>query len=165
MTQEENARLLELQGSMTPKQNLFLAAYTTNGYNGADAIRKAGYETPYPNKMGAQVLNNKKVKEAFQLMQKKAIESISISPDYVVKKLVKTVEKAELENNHTAVLRGLELIAKHLGMFIERTEISGKDGEAIQLERVSNEAADFARTISSLARRGGKGEVPSDTLN
>ena len=66
---------------------------------------------------------------------------------------MKTIERAEQDNNLTAVLRGIELAAKNLGMLRERTEITGKDGEAIRYEETKNEADDFVRKIQSVAIR------------
>ena len=165
MKKEDKARWEELQDKLSPKEKLFVESYCSNGYNAAEATRQAGYATKYPNKVGSQNLARPRVKEAIRLLQADKMEAVTVSPDYVLRKLVKPVEAAESEGNHTATLRGLELMAKHLGMFIERTEISGRDGEAIQYEKVSNDAADFARTIASLARRGGAREVSSDSLN
>jgi hypothetical protein len=166
MVKEDKDRLAVVLESMTDKQRLFLTVYHSNGFKGADAVRKAGYETAHPDKMFSQILNNKKVKEAHLLMQKQMVDKISISPDYVVRKLVQTVEKAEQEGNHNATLRGLELIAKHLGMFIDRTEITGKDGAAIQMEqKVKEDVAAFISSLSRLAKRGGEGEAAINTLN
>lgn len=165
MTKDEKARLEELTEKLSPKQKLFIEAYEVNGFNAADAIRKAGYATAHANKMGSQVLNQKIVKEVIQLRQRQTADVSTVTPEFVVRKIMKTVEKAEADNNHNATLRGLELIARHLGMFIERTEISGRDGEAIQYEKVSNDAADFARTIASLANRGREERLPRDTIN
>jgi hypothetical protein len=52
-------------------------------------------------------------------------KDLTLKPDYVIQKLYRTVEKAEKEGNHSAVLRGCEILARALGMFIERKEISG----------------------------------------
>lgn len=165
MSPKEQARWDELQDKLSEKEKLFVAAYVSNGYNGAEAVRKAGYNTKYPNKIGSQMTAKPNIKEAIRLLQSDKLAEVSISPEYVIKKLVKTVELAESEGNHTATLRGLELIAKHLGMFIERTEISGRDGEAIQIEKVRNEAADFTRTISSLIRRSQEIGTPEGTTH
>ena len=88
------------------------------------------------------------------------MDEVSVSPEYVLRKLIRTVEKAEQQENHGATLRGLELLAKHLGMFIERQEISGPDGGAIVHEqKVKQDAADFKSRLHKLAKSGTDGNV------
>ena len=78
-----------------------------------------------------------------------------VTKDFVLRGIQKTITLAEANGNLNALLRGYELLAKHLGMFIERTEISGPDGEAIELKKVEEDVADFTRSIASIAKRGG----------
>ena len=160
MTPEERE---EIFSKLSVKERLFVEAYFACEYNAAEAIRQAGYNTKYPNKMGHQLTNKPHVKAAIDVYKKEKIDEVSVTAEYVLRKLVRTVEKAEKQNNHNATLRGLELLAKHLGMFIERTEITGKDGEAIQLEKIQNDADAFASAIASLTKRGGEARVARET--
>jgi hypothetical protein len=50
--------------------------------------------------------------------------------------------------------RALELLGKHLGMFIDRHELAGKDGGPIQTEEVKARD-EVARRIAGLAARNG----------
>jgi len=160
MTDEEKEKLLD---SLSMKERLFVEAYFACEYNGTQAIIKAGYDTKYPNKMAHEMLKKPKIKAAVDALKEEKIKETAVSTDYVLRKLVKTIEKAESQNNHGAVLRGCELIAKHLGMFIERTEITGKDGEAIRMEKIENDADAFTRAIAGLAVREGEKRVASET--
>jgi len=145
---------------LTMKQRLFVEAYFACNYNATEAARQAGYNGQNLNRVGSELLTKPHVKAAIEELANKKIREISLNEEYVIRKLVKTIEKAEQDNNLTAVLRGIELAAKNLGMLRDRTEITGKDGEAIKYEEVQNAAADFARTISRIATRGGEGEDP-----
>ena len=81
---------------------------------------------------------------------------MELTVDYVVNKLVAIVEETEA-GNPNAALRGLELLAKHLGMLKEKTEISGPNGGAIEYEqKVKEDAANLESAIARLAERGGK---------
>lgn len=160
MTPEEREEILS---ALSPKERLFVEAYFACDYNGSEAIRQAGYDTKYPNKMASEMLRKPKIKAAVDVLKEERLEEVTVSAEYVLRKLVRTVEKAEKQNNHNATLRGLELLAKHLGMFIERTEITGKDGEAIQLEKIQNDADAFASAIASLTKRGREGGVARET--
>lgn len=138
---------------LTMKQQLFVEAYFSSDYNATEACRKAGYNGNNLNRVASQLLAKPNVKAAIDALAKKKLEEVSLTEQYVIKKLVRTIEKAEQDNNLTAVLRGIELAAKNLGMLRDRTEITGKDGEAIKYEEVQNEAADFVRSLSSIAKR------------
>jgi hypothetical protein len=138
---------------LTMKQQLFVEAYFSSDYNATEACRKAGYNGNNLNRVASQLLAKPNVKAAIDTLAKKKLEEVSLTEQYVIKKLVRTIEKAEQDNNLAAVLRGIELAAKNLGMLRDRTEITGKDGEAIKYEEVQNEAADFVRSLSSIAKR------------
>jgi phage terminase small subunit len=110
--------------------------------------------------MGTQLKQRPHVKAAIDALGQKKLDEVSVSPEYVLRKLVRTVEKAEQQENHGATLRGLELLAKHLGMFVERQEISGPDGGAIVHEqKVKQNAADFVSKLAKIAANGGTAEV------
>ncbi len=145
---------------LSPKMQLFVEAYFANDYNATEAARIAGYSGDNHNKMGHELLSKPHIQAAIQKRAQEKIREISLTEEYVIRKLVKTIEKAEQDNNLSAVLRGIELAAKNLGMLRDKVEHTGKDGEAIKYEDVANEAADFARSISRIATRGGKGENP-----
>lgn len=73
----------------------------------------------------------------------------------VLRGIQKIIRKAEENNNLSAALRGYEMLAKHLGMFVDRTEISGPDGEAIHVkeEQVKQNAQDFTNKIIQLSKK------------
>lgn len=146
--------------TLTMKQQLFVEAYFANDYNATEAARVAGYSGDNHNKIGHELLMKPHIKAAIDKRAQEKLKEISLTEEYVIRKLVRTIEKAEQDNNLAAVLRGIELAAKNLGMLRDRTEITGKDGEAIKYEEVQNEAADFARSISRIAARDGEGENP-----
>ncbi len=138
---------------LTMKQRLFVEAYFKTNYNATEAARLAGYGGNNLNRVGHELLQKPHIKAAMEELSRKKIEEVSVSAEYVLRKLVKVVEKADENDNHNATLRGLELLARHLGMFIERTEITGKDGDPIQYEKIEQEAEEFVRSIDRLARR------------
>ena len=148
----------EILDSLVEKQRLFVHAYFATEYNSTEAAKLAGYGGNNLNRVGHELKNKPKIKEAIRLMAQKRIDQISVTEEYVLKKLIRTVEAAESEGNHGSVLRGLELAARHLGMLRDRTEITGKDGSAIKYEEIQNDAAEFARSISRIASRDGKRE-------
>lgn len=144
---------------LTEKQRLFVKEFFID-FNASDAIRRAGYTTKYANRMGSQMLSHPGIRFAIEVETKRRAEEFAIKPEYVLRKVVKTIEAADLNNNHTAVLKGCELLARHLGMFIERTEVSGPNGDPIRYEQVKEAADAFTSAISSLIEREGTRDNP-----
>jgi phage terminase small subunit len=146
----------EVIDNLTVKQRRFVEEYLID-FNGAAAVLRAGYNCKYPNRLASQMLNHPGIKAAIdQVTLERASDSV-IKPDYVINKITRTIEKADAENNHSAVLRGCELLARHLGMFIERQEISGPNGDAIKIKQVQDAADAFTSAIAGLIERGGEG--------
>lgn len=141
--------------ALTHKQRRFCEEYVKD-FLGTRAIIDAGYQTKYPNRMANTMLRNPAIRLCIDAIKLEQNKYSDVSKDYVLEKLIKTVESAEKDKNHNATLRGLELLARHLGMFIERQEISGPDGEAIKIEKTKEDAAEVTRSIISLADRARK---------
>lgn len=142
--------------NLTPLQELFVSEYLKD-FNASKAVLRAGYNSGNPNNMGSQLLNTPHVRARIQKVIEERKEKSFVNEDYVLRKIVNTLEKCEKDENFnaTAVLRAAELLAKHLGMFVDKQEISGPNGGAIQTEKVTNDATDFTRSIARLAKRGG----------
>lgn len=155
MTKEDKARLEELTLKLSMKQRLFVEAYFKHDYNSAEAVREAGYKCTDDNarRIGWQLLNNDSVKEVVELRAKEKLAAVSISEEFVIRKLIRTINKAEEDNNLGAVLRGLELAARNLGMLRDKTEITGKDGGAIEYQKIEEDVSDFTRSIETMSKR------------
>ena len=87
------------------------------------------------------------------LMTSKEAKIVSVTPDYLIQQLTTVMNKEGVRDSDK--IRATELLMKHLGMFIDRTEITGKDGEAIRIEkqRVEEEASSFADQIRRMAKK------------
>lgn len=152
----EAGNIQEVIDNLTVRQRRFVEEYTID-FNGAAAVSRAGYVSKYPNRMAYQLLKNPAIKAAIdQVTLERAHESV-IKPEYVINKITRTIEKAEEDNNHNAVLRGCELLARHLGMFVERQEISGPNGDPIAVKQVQDAADAFTSAIANLIDRGREG--------
>lgn len=138
---------------LTMKQQLFVEAYFSSDYNATEACRKAGYNGKNLNRIASQLLAKPNVKAAIDKLAQKKLDEVALTETYVIKKLVRTIEKAEQDNNLAAVLRGIELAAKNLGMLRDRTEITGKDGDPIKYEETKREADEFTRKLLNLPKK------------
>ena len=144
---------------LTPKMEAFVQEYMID-LNASQACRRAGYKTGNPNKMGTQLLNQPLVIRAIEERKAERREKAELTAEYVLNKLVALTEKNE-DVNPTVAVRTLELLGRHLGLYRDRQEISGPDGEAIHVkeEQVRQNVADFTSKLASLASRAGKGSV------
>jgi phage terminase small subunit len=144
---------------LTVRQKRFVEEYLVD-FNASQAVIRAGYNPSEANrrKLGSELLDHPGVRVAIDVATAERADRSAIKPDYVIKKVMRTIEKAEADGSHNAVLKGCELLARHLGMFIERQEISGPNGDPIKYEQVKEAADGFTRAISSLIEREGPGE-------
>lgn len=149
----EAGNIQEVIDNLTPRQKRFVEEYVVD-FDGAAACTRAGYNTKHPNKLSHEMLQHPGIRAAIDQVTLERAADTTLKPDYVMNKIRKTIEKAELDNNHNAVLRGCELMARALGMFIERKEISGPNGDAIQYKQVQEAADAFTSAIAGLIERG-----------
>ena len=143
---------------LSPLMKRFCEEYVADPQlNASAAVLRAGYNTKYPSVIANKLLRNALVSSHIAELTMARNKRVKIDADYVIHELVALVEKTkEGENfNPQAAARCLELLGKHLRMFIEKTEISGPDGEAIKLEKVRSDADAFTSAIASLAKRAG----------
>lgn len=144
---------------LTDKQLRFVEEYVKD-FNGLAALQRAGYNASRENsgRLLNQMKANPAVKIALAYYTHIRAEKSVVDSQYVMNKWIKTIENmeeaAQKDTKAAAiVLRASELIAKSIGMFIERTEITGKDGEAIQIEEINDAADAFTRQIARLNER------------
>lgn len=139
--------------ALTPRQRRFCEEYTLD-FNGAAAAVRAGYSTNYPDRQAHQLLKNKGVSAYIDyLTTSKAAKIMSISPDYVVQGIVGIVQKEFAKDGDK--LRGFELLARIMGMFIDKTEITGRDGGAIEVEQrqIEEEAKNVINLLNAMRKK------------
>lgn len=144
---------------LTAKMESFVNEYFVD-LNASQACLRAGYKTRSPNKMATKLMNHPLVQEEIKKRMELRQEKAELTAEYVLTKLVSIVDKTE-EANPQAALRGLELLGKHLGLYRDRQEISGPDGEAIHVkeEQVRQNVEHFKSKLTRLANRTGTGNV------
>jgi phage terminase small subunit len=113
---------------MTPKQEAFVREYLID-LNATQAAMRAGYSAKTANEQGARLLANVSVRSAIEQAKARRAEESSISAKYVLDSIQRVAETAERENKFSDAIRGFELLGKHLGIFVEKREITGKDGK------------------------------------
>jgi phage terminase small subunit len=137
--------------SLSPRQRAFCEEYIVD-FNGKAAAIRAGYATKWADRQAALLLKNKGVATYINSLQEsKEAKIIAVDPDYIIQQVTAIIGKPGAKDSDR--LRGLELLARHLGMFVDRTEITGKDGGPLETRRVEEEAETFTNLLKSLSER------------
>lgn len=75
---------------------------------------------------------------------------------------IKQTAKGDLEVRFHDKVAALNSAARHLGMFIDRSEVSGKDGAPIETAVSEVDREKLARRVAFLLRRAQRGRTPRD---
>lgn len=139
--------------ALNAKQRRFVDEYLID-LNATQAAIRAGYSVSRASEIGYQLLQKTTVKEAIQSAMAKREKRTEITQDYVLNTIAETIEKckqAEPVRDHEGketgeykfdaanVLRGCDLLGKHLGMFKSKIELTGKGGGPIQQHSMTTE--------------------------
>lgn len=137
-----------LKLALTPRQRAFAHEYVVD-FNATAAAVRAGYSPNYPDRQAHLLLQHKGI--AFlidHLTHSKAAKVISVDPDYVLRKIVSVVEREGVKDGD--ILRACELLARHLGMLTDKSEVKV---DAVIDTRVEEDARDFATLLKGLQKR------------
>lgn len=146
-------------GALTAKQQRFVAEYLID-LNATAAYKRAGYRATdnAAEAAASRLLSNVKVRAAIDVSIEKRSNDLGIDAKYVLTTIVETIERCKqaapvtdkkgdpifivtpsgsiapaYEFDATAVLRGAELLGKHLKMFTDKSEVSGPGGAPIDV--------------------------------
>ena len=114
--------------SLTQKQEAFVAEYLVD-LNATAAAERAGYE--HPNKQGPRMLVNVGIAKAIASAQARRSERTEVTQDYVLTAIKDTIEQYRgggEGSNPNAVLKGAELLGRHLAMFTDRAVVDLNHG-------------------------------------
>ncbi len=106
---------------LTPKQEKFAQEYLID-LNATAAASRAGYKDP--NK-GRQLVSKSNVSELIQKLRDKRSKETGITAIQIINDIIRRGTLAEEAGQFGPALKASELLAKHAGLFIERTESSG----------------------------------------
>jgi phage terminase small subunit len=164
---------------LTGKQERFVQEYLID-LNATQAATRAGYSARTANEQGSRLLANVSVRSAIEDAKAKRAERTEITQDYVLTTIQETIERCRqaapvldkqgkpvmVENDAgdvvpaytfepMAVLKGSELLGKHLKLFTEKMELTGKDGGPMQHVDETAKAARLAALMAKAAQRKG----------
>lgn len=144
--------------ALTPKQQRFVDEYIID-LNGRQAAIRTGYAERSAEVTASRLLSNANISLAINKALAARSQRTEITADYVLSTILETVERCkqavpvtdktgkkvvvvtedgELVPAYTfdskAVLRGCELLGKHLALFTDKHELTGKDGGPLEVE-------------------------------
>ncbi len=130
--------------SLTPKQARFVEEYLID-LNATQAAIRGGYAKKSADVEGSRLLVNARVAAALAAAQAKRAERTEITADYVLAAIKNTIEQCKGTGEHSnpnAVLKGAELLGRHLAMFTDKKTVTHLDGDRLDavLERMGQNA-------------------------
>lgn len=117
---------------MTPKQQRFVEEYLID-LNATQAAIRAGYSVRTAKVQGCQNLTKLNIQQAIQVAQEKRAARTEVTADYVIKGLKAEAELVGEGSSQAGRTRALELLGKHLGIFSDKLEVTGRDGNPFQV--------------------------------
>lgn len=111
----------------TPREKRFIDEYPID-LDGAKAYVRAGYSPKGANAGAARMLARVSVREAVDKRLAERSKKTQISQEWVIQGLVDNLQLGAQVGQPGAVNRTYELLGKHLDMFKDKHEITGKDG-------------------------------------
>ncbi len=141
---------------LTPKQERFVQEYLID-LNATQAAIRAGYSERTAASIGDENLRKPAIAAAVQKAMDERSKKTGITAEYVLSTIVDTIERCkqaspvldrqgkpvmvatdagEIAPAYTfeanAVLKGAELLGKHLKMFTDKTEVTGANGGPLE---------------------------------
>ncbi len=116
---------------LTPRQKAFRDNYVVNP-NATKAALAAGYSPSSAGNIGSELMGKPEIREAIAAKQQSVAEKLGITAEYVLGGIQKVIKGCEQDvyqakdGRPTAILKGKELLGKHLRLFIDRVEVSGQ---------------------------------------
>lgn len=112
---------------MLAKHKRFVQEYLID-LNATKAAERAGYSPKSAHVTACRLLKDAKVAAAIEQATAKRVERTQITQDYVLSTIQDTVERCRMGGDGfepPSVLKGCELLGKHLKMFTDKVEVSG----------------------------------------
>jgi len=135
---------------LTSKQEAFCLEYMVD-LNAAQAAIRAGYSEDTAKQIGYENLTKPYLADRIAELKAERAARTEITADYVLSNLKSVAERCmqaeavevydkdaggmietgEYKFEHSGANKSLELLGKHLGLFVDKKEVSGPDGQPI----------------------------------
>lgn len=124
--------------ALTPKQEKFCQVIVS-GLNQSDAYRSAydvGADTKLEsvNQMAWDLMQNVDIASRIEQLRLPIAERVGRTLEQHIERLMKLGEHGESLDKVEAAIKAEELIGKVLGFYVNKTELTGKGGEALSVK-------------------------------
>jgi phage terminase small subunit len=128
------------KNGLTEKERTFAKEYLVT-LNGADAVRKAGYQSKRPDAMAYDLLRKPEVAAEIEKGVADRAKSLKLSAEQIVQDIQRLGRRAEELDKISEALKAQELLGRHLSMFTDRIETPGApDAITINYHRAPRES-------------------------
>lgn len=143
----EEGDIEPLRHSLSARQRAFCEEYV-HDFNATAAAVRAGYAPKWADRQ-AYNLRHHTGCAAFidYLGGSKAAKVTVVDPDYVISRITAIINKMDAKDGDK--LRGLELIARHLGMLTDKIE-SKTTIDIVQKQKIEEDAQDFIANLKAI---------------
>lgn len=121
---------------LTEKQKAFINEYVIDK-NATQAAIRAGYSERTAQAIGSENLTKPLIAAAIEEKLDKAAKKSEITARWVIDQMKDAIEGAKKNNQHSAQIKGIELLAKHIDFF-ERDNESARSKPTPILFNVGN---------------------------
>ena len=123
--------------NLKPQQERFVVEYLKTPENATDAAIRAGYSPKTATAQASRLLTNVNVRKAIDEAQnetrERVKEGVGLTVDMIVNGLLKEAQDYAEGSTQSARVSAWAHLGKHLGMFKDKIEHTGKDGGPIDL--------------------------------
>ena len=117
---------------LTPKQQRFVDEYLID-LNATQAAIRAGYSEKTAYSVGHENLKKPEIQKAIEEAQEKLSNKAQVTVEMVVQGLLNEAKDLSEGSTQSARVSAWAHLGKHLGMFKDKIEHTGKDGGPIDL--------------------------------
>lgn len=113
--------------ALNPRQQRFVEEYLVD-LNATAAYKRAGYAArgAAADTNASRLLRNAQIDQAIQAGMAARSAKTGLTAEYVLESIQRIAESAEAADDRAAALKGHELLGKHLRLFTDKIEHSGK---------------------------------------
>lgn len=138
---------------LTTKQELFVSAYCSNGFNATQAAIEAGYSVDSAREIGSENLTKPDIAEAVDRYKLSIKKRHGITIESLLRELEEAREaalSAETPQSSAAIAATMGK-AKLTGLDKHIVEVSGPEGSAIQIQELSRK--DFKELLKRIEEK------------
>ena len=118
--------------NLTPKQQRFVEEYLID-LNATQSAIRAGYSEKTAKEIGSENLTKPNIAKAIQEAQESLSNKTQLTVDMIVNGLLNEAKDLSEGSTQSARVSAWAHLGKHLGMFKDKVEHTGKDGGPIDL--------------------------------